>query len=126
MGNLAALRLISRNEIAEVLRKWQLGLLTAEHVHNWAGARYLHDDVDYDDEENDEHSVANEVMAHLDLLDMNLMVAEDIPIYLEFLETPAGQFEQGCKKFNEALDRIEIEARRQQLTHIPLYAPYCK
>jgi hypothetical protein len=117
-------RELSRGEIAEVLRRWQAGLLTAEQVHEWAEERYFPGHLDFDDEE-DDRSVASEVMGYLDMLNMNLMVVEDVPIFLEFLETPAGRFAEGYGKFREALDRIDMRARQRELAHIPFYAPFC-
>jgi hypothetical protein len=119
-------QLVSRGDIADVLRRWQSGLLTAEQVHSWAEELYSPGHLDFDDREgDDEDSVANEVLSSLDMLNLNLLVVGDVPIYLEFLGTPPGQFAEGYQKFEQALSRIDREERRRRLAHIPFYAPFC-
>jgi len=118
---------MSRSDIADVLRQWQAGLLTAEQVHAWAEELYFPGSLDFDDYEGDEeNSVANEVMSCLDMLNMKLIVVEDVPIYLEFLETPKGQFVDGYRKFENALSLIDYQERCRRLAQNPLYALFCK
>lgn len=123
-------RPLTRSEIADVLRNWLSGGLTAEQVHAWATEIYFgFRTIDADDEEevdDEEFDILNEVMGGLDMLNINLMIAEDVPLYLEFLATSPGQFEQGYRKLQEGLDRIDIRARQRALADIPFYAPFCK
>jgi hypothetical protein len=122
--------MITRKEIADVLLRWQAGLLTAQQVHEWAEELYFPGCLDFDDEEGgecgDDNSVANEVMSALDKLDMDLMLVEDVPIYLEFLETPPGQFLTGYQKCEQTLAQIDRRRRQRDLAEIALYAPFCK
>ncbi len=117
---------ITRGQIETILRQWQDGALTAEQVHEWAQAMYFPGALEIADEEPDGNSASNEVLQYLDCLDSNLIIVEDVPIYLEFLATPSGQFDNGYRKFVQALDRIDMLSRRQALSRIPLYAPFCK
>ncbi len=117
--------IISRAVVAAVLRHWQAGEWSAEQVHTWAEDRFGQVDVD-DWEGAEEQSVANEVLAALDMLDMHLILPEDIPIYLHFLQTPAGQFAAGYQTVQDALEQIDYRARQQALQAIPLYAPFCR
>ncbi len=117
--------IISRAVVAAVLKHWQAGEWSAEQVHEWAEDRFGQVDVD-DWEGAEEQSVANEVLAALDLLDMNLMLPEDTPLYLAFLRTPPGQFAAGYQILQDALDRIDYPARQAALRAVPLYAPFCK
>lgn len=91
--------IVTRLEIADMLRRWQAGEVSAREVHAWAEDRYARmPEVDVDDWEGlhgAEESVANEVLGELDRLNMNLVLAEDVPIYLEFLATPPGSFRDG-------------------------------
>ncbi len=120
-------RAMSRGEIANVLRRWQAGFLTAEGVHEWADGLYFPGRLEFDDEEGpDEESVANYVMSALGMLDVNLMVVEDVAIYLDFLETPPGEFERGYREFERAISAIDHRERRVRLAQIPLYAPFGK
>jgi hypothetical protein len=68
--------------------------------------------------------VTNEVLGDLDMLDMNLALPEDAPIYLTFLSTPPGEFRAGYAEYKRALDRIDRAARRTRLQGMPFYAPF--
>jgi len=117
---------VSRGEITDVLRKWQAGLLASEQVHEWAEDIFAPGELDFEDEDVYGNSVANEVLASLDSLDMNLVIVDDVPIYLEFLECAPNQFERGYRRFRDALHQIDIEARQRELRTNPLYAPFCE
>ena len=116
-------RILKRDEVAQKLREWHTGHLSSEDLLQWADRLYPSDDVDYEDWEGDD-STTMEVLAALDMLDMNLALPEDAPIYLDFLLTPVGQFQEGHAKYKEALERIDYATRRTTLKNVPLYAPY--
>ncbi len=117
-------RILKRDEVAQRLEDWQAGRISSEELLRWASALYVSsDDVDYEDWEGDD-SVTNEVLAALDMLAMNLALPEDAPIYLDFLSTPAGQFQAGYARYKRALDQIDLTSRRTNLRNVPLYAPF--
>jgi hypothetical protein len=118
-------QIIKREDIAKVLKEWADGLLSAQEVLTWADPLYSSDEVDCDDWE-DEDSVANEVLAAMDMLDMNLVIPEDVPIYLEFLKTPKGQFKIGQAKFEKQLSQIDLDARRAKLKDVFPYSAFLK
>jgi hypothetical protein len=123
-----AMPVITRDEIKLLLQQWQSGHLTAEAIHVWAESNYLPGDVSFIDWEgptDNERSVACEVLAALDRLDMNLMLAEDIPVYLNFLSTPSGSFDDGFARFEASLRSIDYSSRRIRLLDDPLYSPFC-
>jgi hypothetical protein len=66
------------------LRDWAGGHTSTEEIQSWACDAYMHDEVDFADWEKEDDSVTKEVVAALDMLDMNLVLPEDEPIYLEF------------------------------------------
>lgn len=72
----------SRGLLVAVLREWQAGRLSATGVHEWAKARYFPGHLEVDDEE-ESGSAAVEVLARLDMLDIDLIAVDDIPHYLE-------------------------------------------
>jgi hypothetical protein len=116
-------RIIKREELAQVLNDWQSGRMSSAEVLSWADALYPSDDVDYEDWEED-NSVTNEILAALDMLDMNLALPEDVPIYLEFLSSPVGQFKTGHAKFQRQLDEIDYVSRRERLRHVFPYSSF--
>ena len=121
------MKIIERGDVKKILLKWRDGLLSAREVHAWAENRYNVNGYNCSDWEGDEElSVTNEVLSAQDRLDMNLMTVEDIPVYLEFLETPIGEFDSGMLKFEQYLDSINYKERKKKLAEVELYALFCK
>jgi hypothetical protein len=120
-------KIITREQLCKILEDWQSGRVTAKQVHDWAQDRFWPGEVNYADWEDDaNNSAAKEVLGDLDNLDMNLMTSEDIPIYLEFLQTPRGSFAQGYKKLEAALEAVDFKERQTRLKDDPLYEAFCK
>jgi hypothetical protein len=117
------IQIIKREDVARALTEWSSGRMTSAEVLSWADSLYPSDDVDYEDWEGD-NSVTKEVIAALDMLDMNLALPEDAPIYLQFLSTPAGEFAPGYAEFSRKLDAIDYDRRRVELRGIMPYAPF--
>jgi hypothetical protein len=117
------IQIVTREDIARVLTEWSNGRMTSIEVLSWADSLYPSDDVDYEDWEG-EDSVTKEVLAALDMLDMNLALPEDAPIYLQFLSTPAAEFASGYREFRRKLDAIDYDRRRVQLRDIVPYASF--
>ena len=117
-------RILKREDLARVLTDWQSGRMSSAEVLSWADALYPSSDVDYEDWEGDD-SVTNEILAALDMLDMNLALPEDAPIYMEFLSTPIGQLASGHAMFQHRLDQIDYDSRRKSLRHVFPYSPFC-
>ena len=117
--------MIGREDLIKILQHWRDGVLTAEQVHEWAEERAGNVEV-HDWEGPEPNSVTNEVLSALDMLNINLMLPEDIPHYLEFLHTPTGHFSEGYSKWQDALTQIDYHARKEFLRMTPLYAPFCK
>ncbi|MGZ3241639.1 MAG: hypothetical protein ACXWJK_15550 [Burkholderiaceae bacterium] len=116
---------VTRGELFLLLTKWQSGELSAQDVWDWASHRCLPGYTQYDDWE-DDSSVANEILCHLDSLDMNLVLVEDAPIHLAFLSTAVGDFTEGYRQWRQAHEQIDFETRRQLLQDDPIYGPFCK
>jgi hypothetical protein len=120
-------KVISRKDLREKLLQWQGGRMTAPELNDWAVENYLNDDVEYEDwDEAEENSVTNEVLGALDMMDIDLMTPEDIPAYLDFLETPPASFEEGYKKLQQYLEKIDIKKRAAALVTDPFYERFCK
>jgi hypothetical protein len=96
--------MLTRFDVARVLRRWQAGELSSDQVRRWASACYFSDHVDYADWEGD-HSVVCEILAFLDVMERSGGAEQAAP-YLEFLTTPKGQFEEGYSRFQNKLNRL--------------------
>lgn len=116
---------ITRACLAEKLRQWQAGAISTTDLSDWA--ENTHGVADVDDREGpDDDSVANEVLGALDMLRLNLTLPEDVPIFLEFLATPHGDFQRGYAEFEKNCDAIDIRKRQAMLKNDPIYAPFCR
>ncbi len=117
---------VSRQDIIDLLESWQRGDISASDVYDWAENHYWPGHLECEDwEGEDDNSVTVAVLSSLDLLPMNLMLQEDIPIYLEFLKTPAGEFKRGYTKWRNSIDSINYEKRKMDLSWDPFYQQFC-
>lgn len=115
---------VTRGELIRMLQSWQAGELMTQQLWDWASHRFQAGRADYDDWDG-EDSVAREVLAMLDSLDLHLMLAEDVPLHLAFLHTPIGAFEESRRNWQKALAGLDYEARKMALRNDPIYAMYC-
>jgi hypothetical protein len=121
------MKIIKRKDIEQILLNWSGNILSTNEVLDWADNRYPFENVDYEDWEGDPpKSVSNEILAHLDSLEMNLVTKDDIPAMIRFLETPIGDFERGFKKWCDYNSSIDIRKRIKELQGIPFYEKFCK
>jgi hypothetical protein len=120
-------KIVRRADVAAALKRWQAGEMTTGQMQAWASARYLNPEVEYEDCEPDlERSVTSQVLGTLDCLGINLVLPEDVPIFLRFLETPIGNFEAGNAAFEKALVDRDESTRQEQLREIWPYDPLAK
>jgi len=74
----------------------------------------------------EDNSVTNEVLAHLDSLPMNFMFPEGAPIHIQFLRTSPSDFNTAFQTGQKALEAIDFEKRRRELTGREPNASFCK
>jgi hypothetical protein len=117
---------VTREQIRQKLREWQSGSITAEGIQSWAGSRWMSEHFTYEDWEFDEFSASNEVLAALDMLDMNLTTEADAEAFIEFLDTPLGEYPIGYNRMKKKIRSADFEARRRSLRGIPPYAAFLK
>lgn len=78
---------------------------------NWAKTVCAGRNLVYQDWEDGENSISNLIIDHLEKLDVNFVTIEDISAMMEFLDTPNGKFENGYKKWENYLSRIDYKER---------------
>ena len=96
------------------LREWQAGRVTAAQIHEWAENTYA---VSAWEPESDS---VNEVLAQLDMLDMNLVTPDDIPALIAALRS--DDFEA---LIADHFATVDFLGRRTQLAGVSPYAPFC-
>jgi hypothetical protein len=118
-------KLVTRLDLVRKLEAWHQGELASVELWHWAEDIYMPGSTEFEDWEED-YSASNEVLAHLDNLPMNLMLPEDAPIHIKFLCNPPSDFDTAFQAWQKALDAIDFEKRRNELTGREPYAPFCK
>jgi hypothetical protein len=111
---------VSRSDLRRLLDEWSRGRQTAAQVHDWAEARFAVNAWSCEDD------IANEVLAELDTLDMNLLTTEDIPVLLAMLNLPRGQASLAHDQLRAHFAEISLDARKKELSVDPVYAPFCR
>lgn len=98
--------IIKRRDILDRLLQWKNGNLTRDEIYAWANEIYFPGEIDFDDWEGvKDNSVANEILSRLGMLNLDSYSENDIPVFIEFLNTPIGQFETGYDKFIKQIDK---------------------
>lgn len=108
---------VTGSDVDTILTQWASNELSAVDVHNWAEARYATSEWETDND------VTNEVLGHLDRLDMNLVVAADVPLLREALLAPS--VEDACAVIERSYVVMPISQRRKVCAQLSLYAPFC-
>jgi hypothetical protein len=105
--------------VQTVLRAWQAGDLGPEEVHLWAEDRYAASTFEPEDE------IVNEVLAHLDILDINLTTLEDVPTFLRMLALPSEKTEEAIALLKEHGAALDLADRMRQYAQDPFYGRFC-
>lgn len=122
------MKYITRDEIKKALFDWQNSKINDVELYAWANKKYdeaMLDKSDFEDYEGDDNSVSMEVLHCLECMNMNLVIEEDIPALIEFLETPVGSYKIGLEKWENYNKRIDYAKRKKELKENPLYSKYC-
>lgn len=119
---------ITRQILQQKLMAWASGILAVTDLHKWIMDLQLDGPCEFEDWETKGEatfSVSKEVVAELEMIDMNFIIPEDIPIFTEFLDTPVGGFEAAYVHFIERLQAIDAPKRMKALKHTEPYARHC-
>jgi len=109
------MEIVSAADIDAKLTEWQSGAATAAEVHEWAVARYATHKWE------PESDSVNEVLAELDMLDVNLTTIADVPALKSALRS-----ESAADILAAHFQAIDFAARKLQLAADPLYERFCK
>jgi hypothetical protein len=72
-----------------------------------------------------EDDVTNEVLAALDMLDMNLLTADDVPVLRAMLQLPAGQGDRASDLLDAHFHGMDLDERKRRLAKEATYARFC-
>jgi hypothetical protein len=113
-------KLLARQDLRDLLLRWQAGDVDHRFVFGWASERYAGKGWDTEDE------IVDQVLLELYSLDMNLTTAEDIPHLLQVLAVPRGQIGTAKALQRDYARTVALQARRVALAKDSLYGPHCK
>jgi hypothetical protein len=103
---------VDRAVLRSLVRRWAAGELCEREVHE--EAECLWDSRSWPARgEQDDRSVAVEVLAQLEILNHQLITAEDAPAILAFLDTPPGRAADGWRRWRAYWDGIDWDERRR-------------
>src|SRR4029453_17069786 len=110
--------LVTRIELEQLLSDWRAGTLSAAVVHDWAAERYAVSSFEPED------AGTNEGFSELDILDRNLLAAEDAPALQKWLAGSLNTPDGARAAYQEYIARIDFGRRRERLAGESLYARF--
>jgi len=111
--------IITRDELRTLLEDWRSGRRTSGEVHDWAEARHAVDAWECEDD------VTNEVLAALDVLDMNLLTRDDVPVLQAMLRLLPGEAARAAELLDTHFHEVNLDDRKKTLASEATYAPFC-
>ena len=112
--------IITREYLISLLDAWQQNTITTIDFFETIEKLFPIGELIFLDWE-DNKSVTHEVIAYLNLLDIDFITQEDIDPCKEFLFTPIGCFDQGYSKWNKYKLSINYAERFEKLKGQPPY-----
>jgi hypothetical protein len=108
---------VMRDALRQILLSWQAGHMTPHAVHEWASDRYPARSGPDDD-------LVTEILARLDMLDMNLITTDDIPVLMQALDLPLAQMAEAIHLLERHDATVDMAARKRALANDPFYGRY--
>lgn len=116
-----SLRIPSRAQLRALVVDWQRGEVSAREVHEQAELSL--ESFDWQDlPRSDPLSVAYEVLSQLDMLNHQLIVPDDIPAIMAFLESSPDAAAAAWEQWERYWATIDFEERRKNLRGDDTYA----
>lgn len=113
------MKIWTRQEIVKKLKDWSEDIISAEEIWEWASEEWTPYADEYVDGEYDENgvfqSVSRDVVNYLEELARLDIVKGDIPLFLEYLNTPPGEYVEGRRKLDKYFDLVDWDVRNQNL-----------
>jgi|GEM_PF-5806026 len=102
---------VTREYLISLLRAWQQDKINTAEFYETIEMIFSNYTKLLDWENGGEDSVTRDVIAHLEMLDLDFIIQEDIESIIEFLNTPIGKIEEGAKKFEQYKPNTSHEER---------------
>lgn len=116
----------TRDIVRSKLQDWQKAKLTNQQIWEWALNEWFPIEDDYEDLERSANgtweSICRDIIWMLEDLNQNHISKKDIPILLEYLDTPLGQYQVGKNRIDNYFENIDWNSRKQELIGVPPYS----
>lgn len=109
-----------RQELRELVARWASGSLTERDVHEQAELM-LEEIIWVDVAQSDPRSIGLDVLSQLDILNWQLILVEDVPAIIQFLDAEPGGETAAWALWNSYWKGIDFNARRTALRGHPYY-----
>jgi hypothetical protein len=110
-----------RSFLKDILIKFEKGEITSteriyysDDIEDYIYEKYTDTDRTYYPylTEDDPRSIGIEVLEHFNFTNSNFeMLPEDVPHFVEFLDTPLGKEKDGWEKFKAYIDQFDLDER---------------
>jgi hypothetical protein len=107
--------ILTREKLRSVLVDWQAGALQPLEVLEWA-----EESVELESQSDE---VIKEILSRLDILHLNLVTVEDVPVFLQVLDTPTERWREALNLLENHENNIDWEARKERYQDHPFYGP---
>ena len=107
-----------RGVIHNLLKQWRSHKIDEREVHEEA-ERLLDEHRWIEYSEGDDRSVVMELLSQLGIL---VVIQEDIPTMLSFLDTPPREVSEGWQTWRRYWNVLDYEKRREELKQNPYYS----
>ena len=115
------MRGVDLNSLKSLLLRWQSEAITAHEVHSEAEA--LMAECDWKElPKDDPESPLYEVLCQLDILNQQLILSEDVPVFLTFLGSKESDLEERWSEWEGYWRQVDFERRRRELQGSDFYA----
>jgi hypothetical protein len=99
---------VTREELQDVLLKWQKGIVKPIDVLKWAEERYELEQL--------QDEVVIEILTLLDSLHFSRITVEDVPIFLQALSLPKEREKKSLEMLQRYFDTIDFETRESPIS----------
>lgn len=113
---------VDKDELRKLLELWQTGKLTEREVHEEAEFLWGRNRQWPEYPRDNPQSIILEILLNLESLNVQSITVEDIPVMLNFLNTPVGEELAGWQAWEQYWDNMDFEQRRLSLLANPYYA----
>lgn len=104
-----------------LLQGWQASAVEADEVH-YLAEKWLSEQEWFDLPREDRRSVVLEVLAQLDILNQQLIIQDDVPALLRFMEQGKQDAPRAWRSWEQYWEGVDLEARQAMLSGDPAYA----